>query len=59
MNNLLNHHDLKELLYSKFDRTDFEKAKKDIIPFIKDPNVVDIWSADFFKKITEEFLLQE
>lgn len=45
--------DVKKLLSDKFDSIDFEDAKKDVKPFIKDISVLDIWSSDFFKSITE------
>ncbi len=45
--------DVKEMLYAKFDTIDYETAKKDVENFIKDKNVLDIWSADFFKAITK------
>lgn len=45
--------DVKEMLYAKFDTIDYETAKKDVENFIKDKNVLGIWSADFFKAITK------
>lgn len=45
--------DVKEMLCVKFDTIDYETAKKDVENFIKDKNVLDIWSADFFKAITK------
>lgn len=44
---------LKTTLYQRFDTIDFNAAKADILPFIKDPQELNLWSADFFKKITE------
>lgn len=44
---------LKILLYERFDDIDFELAKNDVLPFIKDANELDLWSSDFFKSITE------
>ena len=32
---------------------DFEEAKEDVIPFLKDTSKLDLWNADFFKAITE------
>ena len=45
--------DVKMMLCKRFDEVDFEQAKKDVLPFIKEPAILDIWSADFFKQITE------
>ncbi|WP_067139601.1 nucleotidyl transferase AbiEii/AbiGii toxin family protein [Oceanivirga salmonicida] len=44
--------DIKDLLYKKFSEIDYEKAKKDIEPFIKDISILEIWSSEFFKSIT-------
>lgn len=40
--------DLHNLLKQKFSMLDFELAKKDVRPFIKDQSAVDLWSKDFF-----------
>ena len=45
--------DVKNLLIEKFDAIDFEQAKKDVLPFIKDTRSIDIWSSTFFKAITQ------
>ena len=51
--------DVKKFLNDKFDCIDYENAKKDVIPFIKDPSVLNIWSANFFKAITENLKTNE
>lgn len=43
-----------ELLENRFDHVDYEIAKSDIKPFIKNQNNLDIWSSDFFKSITKD-----
>ena len=45
--------DAKKLLCSRFDTIDFEQAKEDVRPFIKDTGSLNLWSADFFKQITD------
>jgi len=45
--------DIKKMLYRKFDTIDFEQAKIDVEPFIKDTSVLNVWSSDFFKQITK------
>jgi predicted nucleotidyltransferase component of viral defense system len=40
--------DLLKLLTEKFSQLDFALAKKDVLPFIRDPAAVEIWSRDFF-----------
>ena len=45
--------DAKALLCSRFDSIDYAQAKEDVLPFIKDTASLDLWSADFFKQITD------
>ena len=44
--------EIKKMLCDRFDSIDFEQAKRDVEPFIRDTSVLDIWSADFFTQIT-------
>ena len=46
--------DAKKLLCERFDTIDYEQAKNDVRPFIKDTAALGIWNADFFKQITME-----
>ena len=43
---------VKQILFQRFKEIDFEAAKQDVIPFIKDTDELTIWSADFFIGIT-------
>lgn len=43
---------LKEMLKSKFNEIDYQDAKEDVKPFIKDTNSLNIWSKEFFISIT-------
>ncbi len=45
--------DVKRMLKNKFDAIDYKQAREDVIPFIKDPSKMDLWSSDFFKQITD------
>ncbi|MDD3068553.1 MAG: nucleotidyl transferase AbiEii/AbiGii toxin family protein [Acholeplasmataceae bacterium] len=45
---------LMEILDKRFDQIDYDIAKSDIRPFIKDYNSLDLWSRDFFKSITSQ-----
>ena len=45
--------DVKKMLRAKFDDVDYEKAKLDVAPFVRDKRELDLWNADFFKQITE------
>lgn len=40
--------DLINLLENKIKNTDFDNAKSDIIPFLRDPQSIALWSKDFF-----------
>lgn len=44
---------LKQLLISKFNEIDYEEAKEDVIPFIKNTDSLSLWSKDLFINITE------
>ena len=48
---------LKEMLCDRFKEIDFEDAKKDVRPFIKDESKLELWSADFFTAIVSSFLV--
>lgn len=43
------HDDLLKLLAKKIENIDFENAKNDVLPFLKEPQSVALWSKDFFK----------
>lgn len=45
--------DIKKLLNDRFENIDYKQAKEDVIPFIKEPSKMDMWSTGFFKQITE------
>ena len=45
--------DAKRLLCERFETIDYAQAKQDVRPFIKDTQSIEVWSADFFKQITE------
>ncbi|MBL6991725.1 MAG: nucleotidyl transferase AbiEii/AbiGii toxin family protein [Bacteriovoracaceae bacterium] len=42
---------LKTMLEKKFETTNWESAKKDVAPFIKDQAELEIWSTAFFKSL--------
>jgi hypothetical protein len=46
--------DIKKLLNDRFENIDYKQAKEDVIPFIKEPSKMDMWSTEFFKQITED-----
>lgn len=47
----LEKNELMRMLINKIDQVNFIDAKKDVMPFIKDPSVVQLWSSDFFKEL--------
>lgn len=47
----LTQEDVAKLLAKKIEKTDFENAKNDIQPFIKDQDTIALWSQDFFMEI--------
>lgn len=44
---------LKELLKERFWNIDFDQAKEDVLPFVKDKSKLDLWSSEFFISVTE------
>lgn len=47
-----------EILNERFDSIDYEIAKQDVLPFIKDSSVLEIWSSSFFKSISINLKIQ-
>ena len=45
---------LKAMLTERFATIDYEKAKRDVLPFVKDASKLDLWSKDFFTSITND-----
>ena len=48
---------LMEMLKRKFESINYDKAKSDVLPFIKEPRALDLWSFNFFDSITREKLI--
>lgn len=48
----INVDDVKNMLINRFDQIDFEEAKMDVMNFIHDASVLDIWSKEFFVSVT-------
>ncbi|MCL2390682.1 MAG: nucleotidyl transferase AbiEii/AbiGii toxin family protein [Endomicrobia bacterium] len=44
---------LKDLLKDKINKTPIENVKKDMMPFIKNPKELEIWSTDYFIKLVD------
>ncbi|OHD13873.1 MAG: hypothetical protein A2Z96_07565 [Spirochaetes bacterium GWB1_48_6] len=53
---LLDQPTLLRLLDERFSAVDWAQAKADILPYIKNPRVLELWSGDFFTAVTVEHL---
>ncbi len=51
--------DIKNMLHERFDTIDYQQAKHDVEPFIKDSSTLNLWCADFFKEITNGLTVKE
>lgn len=47
------------LMFAKIDSLSIEKAVEEVKPFIKDYKVLDFWTKDYFKLLTEKVLFLE
>lgn len=52
-NDVFNIDVLKGMLKSKFSEINYNDAKEDVLPFIRDTDSLNMWSKDFFVNITE------
>ena len=43
---------INRMLNDRFEKIDFEQAKQDVLPFIKNASALDLWGAEMFKDIT-------
>lgn len=46
---------LRKLLQVAIDNVDIILLKKDVLPFIRDPRELELWSKDFFYEVSEKF----
>ena len=44
---------VRQLLRERFKSIDYAQAKADVMPFVANPEALDLWSAEFFCAITE------
>lgn len=49
----LDQHDFVTLLQAKIDAVNFEQAKMDVLPFLKDSRSLEIWSHDYFRQLAK------
>jgi hypothetical protein len=43
-----------KLLHEKINSTSLNKVKEDVVHFVKNDNVLDIWSPDYFNDLAEK-----
>ena len=48
---------VKALLTKRFSDIDFDSAKRDVYPFLRNTTTIDVWGVDFFKQITENHIV--
>lgn len=46
--------EIKKILYRRFETIDYLQAKRDVLPFIRNPASLDMWGKEFFQSITNE-----
>jgi len=51
--------DVKDMLCTRFEQIDYDQAKRDVLPFIRNSDTLTLWSVDFFKGITQSLQCQE
>lgn len=56
---ILNRDILIKMLNEHFAKINYEAAKQDVLPFIKDINKILLWSETFFVEITKNLIVQE
>jgi len=52
----INEKELHEQLSQRFSQVDFEQAKRDVLPFVKDSGQLELWSGEFFSGVTRDKL---
>lgn len=55
--NALTHDALGGLLTQAIDRLDVEQARREVMPFLKQPESVSVWSREFFKDVAGRMLI--
>lgn len=59
LNENLTRDHLIHLIHEKLQCIDLELASKDVIPLLRDPSKVEVWSKEFFQSITEQLTVIE
>lgn len=51
--------DFIKIMTERITQVDFQKAKADVLPFIKDHQELQLWSKDFFREIIDSVIFSE
>ena len=46
--------EIKQMLSERFDSINYDQAREDLAPFLRDSTALDVWNSNFFKQITQE-----
>jgi hypothetical protein len=49
----------RDLLFEGIDRLDVNQARKDVAPFVKDQQMLALWSHDFFRDVASRIQAEE
>lgn len=50
--------EIKDILFRRFESIDYSQAKRDVMPFIRNPASLDIWSKELFQSATNRLVEQ-
>ena len=50
--------EIKKVLFHRFETIDYMQARNDVLPFIRNPASLDVWSIEFFHAITDTLIAQ-
>ena len=50
--------EIKEILYRRFENIDYVQEKRDVLPFVRNPASLELWSKEFFRSITNHLISQ-
>ncbi len=50
---------LRRLLVERFEQVDFDQARADVRPFVRDPDALNLWSREFFAGLTPQVRVAE
>ena len=55
----MNFNEFKNRLKERLATTDINQVKADVLPFVRDPKELDIWSNDYFSQLAEMMKVEE